>query len=227
MRLYRSAIDFLIGGDMFKVISLFVMCLSAFEANAYLITTYNSSTLDYNAPTRILVAGAGDDLGTEFQEVARGKALKYNQQNSSQQIVLISANEPDVNDIALLKSWGFQFQKEDHSTFDGGSFVEEAVKFQKISSIDIFSHSSAQYGIHLDGKAHRLTLNTKGVDKLKGHFEKDAYAFLHGCNGGFNLAPFLSTAWEIPVAGAMTSTNFQKLHSVRQLLFNGRGLFSQ
>ncbi|MGZ3787051.1 MAG: hypothetical protein ACXVLQ_00930 [Bacteriovorax sp.] len=197
---------------MIKTISFFMMCLMATESNAYLVTTFNSAKVNYDLPTRILVAGAGDDLGTQFQEVARGKALKYSQQYPGEQIVLIAANEPDVDDKTVLKNWGFNLVNEDRSSFNGKVLAEEAAKFNKISSIDIFSHSSAQYGIHLDGKAHRLTLNTSGLEKLKGHFLKDAYAILHGCNGGFNLAPFLSGVWEIPVAGAMTSTNFQKLH---------------
>jgi hypothetical protein len=212
---------------MFKKISFALMFVLATKANAYFVTTYNADKVNYDAPVHILVAGAGDDLGTQFQQVARGKAVKYAQQYPGEQIVLITAKEKegDTNDQALLKSWGFNLVNEDRSTFNGESFIEEAGKFKQISSIDIFSHSSAQYGIHLDGKAHRLTLNTKGLEKLKGHFTKDAYAFLHGCNGGFNLAPFLSDMWEIPVAGAMTSTNFQKLHNDGNYYLTEEGFF--
>ncbi|MDD4972874.1 MAG: hypothetical protein PHY93_00905 [Bacteriovorax sp.] len=210
---------------MLKFAAFLMMCLLASESNAFLVTTYSSDKLNYNLPTRILVAGAGDDLGTQFQQVARGKALKYSQQYPNEQIVLIAADEPDIDDKIALQNWGFNFQRENKSTFNGDTFLDEAKKFKQIASIDIFSHSSAQYGIHLDGKAHRLTLNTKNVERLKGHFTKDAYAFLHGCNGGFNLAPFLSNAWEIPVAGAMTSTNFQKLHSDGNFYLTEEGFF--
>ena len=210
---------------MLRVATYLLMLLFALEANAFLITTYKTDTLNYNLPTRILVAGAGDDLGTQFQEVARGKALKYSQQYPNEQIVLITANEPGIDDKLALKNWHFNFQQEIKSSFNGDTFLDQVVKFTQIASIDIFSHSSAQYGIHLDGKAHRLTLNTKHVERLKGHFLKDAYAFLHGCNGGFNLAPFLSSAWEIPVAGAMTSTNFQKLHSDGNYYLSEDGFF--
>lgn len=198
---------------MLKSISFLVVLLMAMQANAYLITSYKTDRIDYEAPTRILVAGVGDNLGTQFQEVARGKALKYSQQFPNDQIVLITAKEPDLDNKAQLKVWGFNMQSEERGNFNGQSLLEDAIKFKKIASIDIFSHSSAQYGIHLDSKAHRLTLNTKGLEKLRGHFLPEAFAFLHGCNAGFNLAPFLSDLWEIPVAGAMTSTNFQKLHN--------------
>ena len=210
---------------MIKSIFTSAVLLFSINTHAFLVTTYKSDTLDYNRPTRILVAGAGDDLGSQFQLVAHSKANKYNQQNPNEQIVLISANETSIDNIEELKGRDFSFQFENKSAFNGSSLLDEAVKFTQIASIDIFSHSSAQYGIHLDGKAHRLTLNTNNVDRLKGHFIKDAYAFIHGCNGGFNLAPFLSNAWEIPVAGAMTSTNFQRLNSDGNFYLTEDGFF--
>lgn len=210
---------------MLKRVSAFLLCLMAFNVHAYLITALNTDKVDFNKPTHILVAGAGDDLGIQFQLVARSKALKYNQLYPNDQIVLIAHDESEVDNKALLNVWGFQFIKKDHSAFNGKSFIEEAAHFTQIATLDIFSHSSAQYGIHLDGKAHRLTLNTKGLEALKGHFTKDAYVFLHGCNAGFNLAPFLSEVWEVPVAGAMTSTNFQKLHSNGNFYLTEEGFY--
>jgi hypothetical protein len=198
---------------MLKITSLLLLCLFTAETNAFLITSYKTEKLNYNLPTRILVAGAGDDLGTQFHDMARGAAIKYSQQNANEQIVLISAKEPGFDNKVGLQNMGFNFQSENKKSFNGDTFLDEIEKFNQIASIDIYSHSSAQYGIHLDGKAHRLTLNTKHIERLKGHFTKDAFSILHGCNAGFNLAPFLSSAWEIPVAGAMTSSNFQKLHS--------------
>lgn len=211
---------------MFKFASLFFMCLLTFKSHAFLVMTYNADKLNYDLPTRIIVTGAGDDLGTQFQQVARGKAFKYSEQFPNEQIVLVAALEENAGDNkTTLKYWGFNLQKENTSTFNGNSLLDELEEFHKISSIDIFSHSSAQYGIHLDSKIHRLTLNTRKIERLKGHFIKDAYVILHGCNGGFNLAPFLSNAWEIPVAGAMTSTNFQKLHSDGDFYLTEAGLF--
>jgi len=210
---------------MLKVISLLLLSLMATETNAFLITHFKGGEINYDRPTRLLIAGGGDDLGTQFQEVAKSKALKYQELNPDYQIVFITAEEKGLNNIGILKNWGFNLQVEKRSSFDGDAFLDEAVKFKKIASIDIFSHSSAQYGIHLDGKANRLTLNTKGVERLKGHFIKDAYAYLHGCNTGFNLAPFLSKAWEIPAAGSMTSTNFQKLHNDGNFYLTEEGFY--
>jgi hypothetical protein len=198
---------------MFKTLSLLLLCLLATQANAYLITNFKANEIDYNLPTRLLIAGDGHDLGTLFQEVAKAKALKYRELNPTYQIVFITYEEKDYDDKQLLKNWGFNLQRSIRSSFDGDEFLEQAVKFNKLASVDFFSHSSAQHGIHLGGGTHRLDLGTKGLEALKGHFMKDAFVFLHGCNTGFYMAPFLSRKWEVPVAGSMTSTNFQKLHS--------------
>jgi hypothetical protein len=199
---------------MIKKLAALSLCLATFSANAYFVTVFKDSKIDYTKPTRILVTGAGDDLGSQFQFIAKAKAVKYRDEFPNDQIVLVAHEETDLgNDEVILRNFGFNLIKNDKSSFNGNSFVEEVSSFTQIASIDVFSHSSAQYGAHLDGKAHRLTTNTKGIDKLKGHFMKGAYAYLHGCNTGFNLAPYLSQEWGIPVAGSMTSTNFQKLHS--------------
>jgi hypothetical protein len=198
---------------MLKIISLLLLSLIAFESQAYVITTYKTTTMKNDLPTRIIVAGGGDDLGTMFQQVAIARAHKFLEQSAEYQIVFISALEKGINNKEFLKQSGFNILDEKKSTFDGEALINVLVKFNKIASIDIFSHSSAQYGLHLDSKIHRLTTNTKGLENLKGHFLKDAYAQLHGCNSGFTLAPFLANIWEIPVAGSLTSTNFQRLHS--------------
>lgn len=210
---------------MLKKVSALMLCLLTFNAHAFLVTAYNTDQIDYSKPTHILVAGAGDDLGLQFQQVARSKALKYSQLFPGEQIVLIAHEEEGLDNKVLLNNWGFKLIKKDRSTFNGKAFIEESAKFTQIATMDIFSHSSAQYGIHLDGKAHRLTLNTKGLEELKGHFTKDAFVYLHGCNSGFNLAPFLSDVWEVPVAGSMTSTNFQKLHANGNFYLTEPGFF--
>lgn len=195
------------------IFSIFYFLVMSFTADAYYVTTFKSEILNYDLPTHVMVAGAGDQLFTQFQEVATAKALKYYELNSGEQIVLITAKEIEVDNSALLTKWGFIIQHENKGTFEGKTFIAEMLKFNKIISLDIFSHSTAQYGIHLDGRFHRLSTDTKNLIKLKSHFLKDAYVFLHGCNAGYSMAPYLSELWEIPVAGAMTSSNFHKLHS--------------
>ncbi len=199
-----------------------LMCLSA--QASYHVATFQTDKIDYQAPTRLLVAGNGDDLGLQFQYVAKAKAMKYFEQNASEQIVFITIHEKELGSEWSLKRLGFKVLRNENNTLDGKEFLKEATRFKKILSLDIFSHSSAQFGIHLDGKAHRLNVNTKSLESLKSSFTKDAYAYLHGCNSGFNLAPYLSEVWGIPVAGSLTSTNFQKLHADSNFYLSEEGL---
>ena len=89
---------------MFKKLFLTaLLTLTCVTANAsYFVTAYKQGTVDYNAPTRLLVAGNGDDLGLSFQEVAKGKATKYNDQNPNEQIVFITINEKELDDANAL-----------------------------------------------------------------------------------------------------------------------------
>lgn len=199
---------------MFKSVVAFLALAVVSTAHAsYHVASYNSDSLDLNKPTRVMVVGNGDDLGLLFEEVAKAKAVKYTENFPQDQIALIAINEKEMGSEWNLKRYGFKIQRNDSSTLDGKEFIKEVSKFKKILSLDIFSHSSAQFGIHLDGRANRLNITTKNLESLKANFVKDAFAYLHGCNSGFHLAPFLSNAWGIPVAGSMTSTNFQRLHS--------------
>lgn len=199
---------------MFKKVFIFLVAVMISQAEAsYHVATYNTEKLDTSLPTRVMVAGNGDDLGLLFQEVAKAKALRYSENNPQEQIVFIAIHEKELNSEWSLKRYGFKVIRNEKDTLDGKQFIKEVSKFKKILSLDIFSHSSAQFGIHLDGRENRLNVTTKGLEILKGNFLKDAFAYLHGCNSGFKLAPFLSKVWGIPVAGSMTSTNFQKLHN--------------
>jgi hypothetical protein len=199
---------------MIKYIMSLLVCMIISNAQgAYLIASYNTPTMNKNKPTRIIVAGDGDGLGLLFQEVAKARTLRYAENNPGEQIILITFDDKKLGTGNQLDHWGFKIEEHDKSTMDGKVFVDEISKFKKIRSIDIFSHSSAQFGIHLVGKLHHVNEKTEGLEILKPNFMKDAYVFLHGCNSGFNLAPFLSELWAIPVAGSLTSTNFQKLHS--------------
>ena len=208
-----------------KIVFSFLAFLMCFNAQAsYHVATFESDKIDYQAPTRLLVAGNGDDLGLQFQYVAKAKAMKYFEQNAKEQIVFITINEKELGSEWSLKRLGFKVLRNENNTFDGKEFLKEATRFKKILSLDIFSHSSAQFGIHLDGKSHRLNVNTKGLETLKASFTKDAFVYLHGCNSGFYLAPHLSNVWGVPVAGSLTSTNFQKLHADSNFYLSEEGL---
>lgn len=209
-------LDIIRGLSMLKglLTLLILMAITISSAQAdYHVTAYKSETIDVNKPTRLLLAGNGDDLGLLFQEVAKAKAMKYKELNSEEQIIFIAIKEKDYDSESSLIRYGFKVIRNERASLDGKEFISVALAFKKILSLDIFSHSSAQFGIHLDGRENRLNTKTQGLEKLKSNFTKDAFVYLHGCNSGFNLAPYMANIWGVPVAGSMTSTNFQKLHS--------------
>ncbi|MGZ3788804.1 MAG: hypothetical protein ACXVLQ_09790 [Bacteriovorax sp.] len=196
------------------------------SANAYLILTYKSKEIDFSRPTHLLVTGTGKEQETQFQEVANSKALKYSQLYPNEQIVLIAKHETQTADDnkQFLQNLGFKLQKDVPSIFDGNALVMELLKFQRISSVDIFSHGTALYGLYLENYKRRFSLESKGIENLRNHFLPDAYFIMHGCNAGY-FASALSNALEIPVAAALTSTDFQRLHSNGDFYVANKGYF--
>lgn len=203
---------------------LLIATISSAKAN-YFVTAYNKTELNPDLPTRVMLAGSGDELKLLFQQVAKAKALKYFENNPNEQILFITASEKETSNEYALKKWGFSILETEKATLDGREFIKKILPFKKILSLDIFSHSSAQFGIHLETHTNRLTVNTRGLEDLKPNFMKDSYVILHGCNTGFTLAPFLSKIWGVPVAGSLTSTNNQKLHSDGNFYLIEEGLY--
>ncbi len=197
-----------------KHITLYFSFFFSLSTHAYVVSTYSSQQLNYTAQTRILVTGAGKEQGTQFQQVANAKARKLHDLYPNDQIVLIAKNEgPGNQNKKLLSRWGFVNQYENKNIFNGERLINEIVKFKKVASIDIFAHGTALYGIFLEDTKNRFSRETKSTVNIKNNFAKDAYIFFHGCNVGFDFAPYLSGLLNIPVAGAMTSSDFQRLHN--------------
>ncbi len=121
---------------MFKIFTSLVMglVLTTAAQASYIVASFNTPDMNPNRPTRIMVAGSGDDLGLLFQEVAKAKALKYSEQNPGEQILFIAANEKELGSEWALKKWGFKILKTDKSTLDGQVFINELAPFKKILS---------------------------------------------------------------------------------------------
>lgn len=112
---------------------------------------------------------------------------------------------------AGLKQWGFTNIQEYGEDLDGNALVGQMARFRQIASLNIYSHSTAYYGLILDGPMKRLDPeDAKLAQDLKYRFTSDAYAWLHGCNNGI-LGMKFTSKWGIPVATSFTSTAFQEL----------------
>ena len=191
--------------------------LLAAQSQAYITGLMGPNTADPNIRTHIFIVGDGGTLGTELGAAASAKAKKYRELYPKDQIYLISVNETGKDeDVQFLAEHEFDNLTVKSSSFRSSDVLNEMMQFNKIASVDVFSHSVAYYGVILDGSLNRLDPKKDGYEKLKGHFTDDAYAFLHGCNGGQFLAQVFSSQWEIPVAGSLTGTDFQYVFENKQ-----------
>jgi len=201
---------------------LFLMALTlSFQAHAFIVATLGDTNIDYHRPTALIVAGQGHDLGTLFMQSAVGYAYKMKKTYPQQQMVLISVTENSTEeDTAFFKDHGMQIVEADGSTLSKRSFVDYMTNYQRISSLQIFSHGSVAYGIQLESKYRRISENYSGIENLRGHFTDDAYAILYGCNTGWLMAIALAPTLGIPVAGAFSSTDFHQLGTDGEFYIN-------
>lgn len=188
------------------------LLISAAQAG-YFTSIKNSNMLDYNRRTHILVAGRGSELATLFQSAAASKSVKLQELYPQDQIVLLSYNElGEQQNAAKLRGWGFQIVSLNNNLFTKQRLVADLARFRKIASLELFTHTSALAGAQLEGQAYRISQDDD-ISNLRGNFTADSFIYLHGCNSGFNLAPAWSSMLEVPVAGSLTYTGFQKLHT--------------
>ena len=205
---YHSISEFIV-----KILfSLWLLFASSIAMADYHVATFNQTSIENQKPSRILVIGTGDDLGLQFHEVAKAKALRYAQEFSEDQIVVVAIKEKKLNSQWSLERYGFKIIRNEDAKFNADSLLLELNRFPRIKSIDFFSHSTDQFGLHLNLRAYPLNQKTEGLSSLRSRFTPNAFVFLHGCNNGHHLAPFLSRVWNVTVMGSLTATNFQKLH---------------
>jgi hypothetical protein len=180
------------------------------------IGTTTGQTISYALPSRVLLVGYSDGVGTLFVEAAKGVAERYRAAGWNEQVVLIANPAAGrVGDKQALERYGIKVVYEDPSTPLGVPWLSWYLsKFASIESLEFFGHSSS-WGMGLVEDEVRLDVDTP-LDQLAGigsALSSNAFVVLHGCNSGGRLAPFLSKSWGVPVTAALTGTNFQRLHS--------------
>jgi hypothetical protein len=178
--------------------------------------------IDRTAKTHILLAARGKNLGYMMLHSARNTAYRLKEMYPNDQVVLISVEEKGVSgedsdpdysrNKKTVEANGFSVRHQLKSEFDIDSMVAQMDTFKQIASLHVFSHSTPQFGALIDGKWNRIEVDgssDKRFLRLRDNFTRDGYVYFHGCNAGFMLAPQLARVLGVPVAGALTSTNFQ------------------
>lgn len=190
----------------------------------YYMSIYGDQVVDYNKPTHFFVVGDGDALVTLFQEAATGRLRRLQEVFPTHQFILINFNEtlehPTKDNLAQLKKWGYNLIKEGkgdalYDELDDDFMLDEMQPFTKVHSLDIFSHANTGYAIfNYYHYYYKHNIN----------FVPTATISLFGCNAGFGLAEYLSEVFDIAVAGSLTSSDFQQLHSLDDFYRNDASL---
>lgn len=190
--------------------------LSNKSTTEYLVTAIGQTSLNPDKVTHIVVVGSSvKEDSDQFFQSGLIQAYKYKEMYKDHQVVVISA--PDVRSTdneEVFQKFNLAIIKQIGSTLNVYNLVAEMLFFKKIASFDYYGHSSpwaiklAKKSGTIEPGSHKSTLQ-----KLNSHFTNLAYATLNGCNGGFNIAPELSSVWKIPVSGSLTSTQFERLQT--------------
>lgn len=202
---------------------MFALCLYSvgsfagpFYKGEYRLGLYNDSVFDSSQITHIILVGSAVNKDSnQFFQSGIARAHRYKELYPTHQIVIMSS--PEVNGISdekVFAEFNINVYKIVKQTFTAENFFAELAPFQKIASLDFFGHSSpwaikiGKSNAALDPSAYQVK-----IASLKSKFTKNAYMTISSCNSGFLIAPEFSRLLEIPVAGALTSSLFERIES--------------
>ena len=187
----------------------------AFSRSEYLVGVLGSKILDTTKITHILTPGSAKKKeSNQFFQSAIARGYRYLEVYPDHQVVIIAS--PDVKRVknrAVFNEFKVTHIKTVNSKLTGHKLIREMNVFKKIASFDFYGHSSP-WGLIL-GKSKAILGPGTGRDaivSLRDNFIDGAFATLNSCNAGLKIAPALSLGWEIPVAGAMTGSLFERIH---------------
>ncbi len=210
-----------------SAISLLIYSIQA--AWAFNVSNVVDQNIGFDRDTHVLVAGYSGGMGDLFLKTAVARARRYEQLYPDHQVIVIRNQEASGNDSGWERYMRLHLLERNDLRLSGENLLNYLLQFQtgKIKSLDVYSHSSPLTGMSLQSSltVERFWSNTPGIELLKDRFASGAYAVIHGCNGGYEQAPMLSSLWSIPVSAALGATDFQQLHNDGRWYFNNVGQF--
>ena len=194
---------------------LFLNLLFQVAEARYFVIPVTAQLLDPAQRVHVVIAGRGNDLSTSLQMAATAKIARLRKIYPNDQLLFITTEEDSSNALAL-KEMGYKNIQLKENLLDLRTLMDELSGFQAIASFHVFSHSGVVAGLFLDrypnGVDVRWLPQDPQVKRLAHHFTDDAFATLNGCNAGHVQAPLLSSIWEIPVAGALSSSHLETVY---------------
>lgn len=189
---------------------LLVMFLCMFDSEASFIAS-NTSKINPNLPTHVMVAGHPDKLGELFIYSLVTRAKVYLEKSPNEQILIIGRSE----DKEAVKRAGFVIINTKSGMMKPDTIKNSIRNIKNISSVDIYAHSNALSGASIDTNSWvTQLLNEKDDlwDEVALKISKSSFVFIHGCNAGIKFAPVLAKKLKIAVFAALTSTDFQYIY---------------
>jgi hypothetical protein len=187
-----------------------------FYKGEYRLGLYNDSVFTPSQITHIIVVGtAAKEDSNQFFQSGITRAHRYKELYPTHQVVIMSSPEVRrTNDDEVFREFNIFVFKTVKETFTGDRLLAELSQFEKIASLDYFGHSSP-WGLKLGKSDAALdpTVYKNKIASLKSKFIANAYMTISSCNSGFIIAPEFSRLLEIPVAGALTSSLFERIES--------------
>lgn len=205
---------------MFKWIFAFVTFLSLFgivPAHAYFRGNLEAKEINYSRSTSIVVVGHSKDQGDLFVRAALTRAHRIREVYPNRQVFVLVAEE-DSSHFHAGESLERQRSAKRLGTYSRvrdklseKNLIKEISYFQPgmVESVDFFSHSTPHLGLVLQDNFNRADGDSSQYRKVSNRFSSRAFAMIHGCNAGFELAQNISSHWGIPVAGALTGSDFE------------------
>ncbi|MGZ3710916.1 MAG: hypothetical protein ACXVBE_04135 [Bdellovibrionota bacterium] len=196
---------------------IFLTCLASLlfsvTSEAYFVATLHPA-IDRSKETHLIVIGYSHGMGRLLLESAIATGRRLENEFPERQIVFLTIRE-SPNTQSTLRNFGLFLTDDNGKKLSPVALVEEIKSFPLIASIEFFTHAHVLWGAGLEGLRpdQRINHETPGIRELRGHFIPFGYIFFHGCNAGLVLAPALAKILDVPVAGALTSTLVEQLHS--------------
>lgn len=178
------------------------------DISNYIISNTTHEGFQPDIPTHIIVGGrAGDDDADDFIKMAATKAKIYQQLYPDHQVIILSSPQVRVrNNVDVFTAIQLPLTRVINNSLTHLILIDFMKNFSQIKSFDYFGHTNP-WAMRIYGSNGMIKPSTAmdSLSTLKDNFTDDAYATINGCNSGFEIAPLLSKAWEIPVSGSLTS----------------------
>lgn len=180
----------------------------------YRVGLFQDFVLDTTRITHLIVVGSAvyEDSDQFFQS-GLSRAQRYKELFPDHQVVIISS--PDVlntPDEEVFKRYNVLVVKKVLEKINAKILLREMGDYSQIASLDFFGHSSPwAMKIGATNASFSPGEHYEALKNLRPNFIPNSYVTLNACNTGFIIAPELSKLLQVPVAGALTSSLFERI----------------